>query len=171
MTDPLELDTRQRLYRYVTANPGKYLRELQRDLGMAMGALEYHLDYLERHGLVNVLHGSNKRFFPTQMNADDRRLLSHLRETLPRRVLVLLIERGRRSKSELLAALDVAPSTLNYHLKRLEGADLVRSAREGREAVYDLPRPEPVIRLLVAHRSSWFDRFVERLLEGMDSIR
>ncbi len=81
MKDALELETRRRIYRKVSAVPGMYFREIQRTLGLEVGETEYHLSYLERAGLLSVqLEGNRKRYFARgAVDERDRRLLSLLR--------------------------------------------------------------------------------------------
>lgn len=169
--DPLELETRRRLYQHVVRHPGKYLRELQRDTGLAMGSLEYHLSALGGAGLVTVLQDGNKRFFPAEMDRRDKRILVLLRQALPRRVLLALLERSPRSKADLAAGLAVAASTLNYHLGHLAEAGLVGAGRDGREATYEVADEAAVLRLLVAYRESFLDRLLDNFLEGTDALR
>ena len=152
-------------------HPGKYLRELQRELDMAMGALEYHLGNLENAGLVTVLQQEHKRFFPAEMDRRDKRILSLLRQKLPRRALLVLLEKGPTTKGRLVEAVDVAASTLNYHLAHLVDVGLVTADRDGREAVYRLNDPGAVVRLLITYRSSLLDRLVDAFLEGVDALR
>ncbi|HEY6526736.1 MAG TPA: metalloregulator ArsR/SmtB family transcription factor [Solirubrobacteraceae bacterium] len=51
------------------------------------------------------------------------------------------LERGRASASELAAALDVGPTQLANHLRRLREAGLVRAERQGRLTIYELAEP------------------------------
>ena len=51
------------------------------------------------------------------------------------------LERGPASASELAAALDVGPTQLANHLRRLREAGLVRARRQGRLTIYDLAEP------------------------------
>jgi predicted transcriptional regulator len=169
--DPLELDTRRRIYEHVARHPGKYLRELQRELGLAMGALEYHLDQLAAAHLVSVAHEAQKRFFPTDMDRRDKPVLAFLRQKLPRRALLLVLRDGACPKARMLVELDLAPSTLNYHLRRLVDFGLLQADREGRDAVYRVTDAPRVVALLVAHRASLMDRMVDAFLEGMDAMR
>ena len=169
--DPLELESRRRLYRRIRARPGEYLRELQRETGLAMGALEYHLGELERSGLVTVLQDANKRYFPADMDRRDKPVLAFLRQTLPRRVLVLVLREGPVSKARLVAALDVPVSTLNHHLRKLVEVGLLQDVRDSREATYAVADPDRVLRLLVAQQATFVDRWVDNLLAGIDALR
>src|ERR1700733_6965439 len=51
------------------------------------------------------------------------------------------LERGPASASELAAAVDVGPTQLANHLRRLREAGLVRARRQGRLTIYDLAEP------------------------------
>ncbi len=43
---------RRAIVEYLRVNPGAYLRQMARDLGMSLGSLRWHLNVLERSGLV-----------------------------------------------------------------------------------------------------------------------
>ncbi|GEM_PF-1443847 len=43
---------RRAIIEYLRVNPGAYLRQMSRDLGMSLGSLRWHLNVLERSGLV-----------------------------------------------------------------------------------------------------------------------
>jgi DNA-binding transcriptional ArsR family regulator len=51
------------------------------------------------------------------------------------------LERGPASASELAAGLDVGPTQLANHLRRLREAGLVRGRRQGRLTIYELAEP------------------------------
>lgn len=51
------------------------------------------------------------------------------------------LERGPASASELAAELDVSPTQLANHLRRLRDAGLVRGRRRGRLTIYELAEP------------------------------
>lgn len=173
MTDDsvLELGTRRRIYSRIVDHPGEYLRELQRALDMPMGALEYHLLQLERAGIVTVLHEENKRFFPAQMDAADKRDIALLRQESLRRLCVVLLEMRVASHKEILARTDLAPSTLTYYASKLVEAGLVEKQRRGRESLYALKDGGRVYGLLVRYRSSFLDRVLDGFLASFDTVR
>ncbi len=43
---------RRAIIEYLRVNPGAYLRQMSRDLGMSLGSLRWHLNVLKRSGLV-----------------------------------------------------------------------------------------------------------------------
>lgn len=136
-----------------------------------MGSLEYHLGRLEKAGLVSVLDDGHKRFFPCPMSPDDRRALAFLRQELPRRVLLLALERPGIAKGAIGVATGAARSTLDYHLQRLADASLVRIEHAKGRALVSAVDGARIERLLVAYRSSFLDRMVDAYLGGLEGFR
>ncbi|MDO8625738.1 MAG: winged helix-turn-helix transcriptional regulator, partial [Candidatus Diapherotrites archaeon] len=60
----LELGTRNRLYAIIEESPGLHFRELQRRSGIAVGSLQYHLDFLQKRSFVQtVREGKFVRYY------------------------------------------------------------------------------------------------------------
>lgn len=166
--DPLELESRRRAYELVAATPGLHLREIARQLAMDVRTAEYHLRQLGKHGLVTAIdEGGFRRFFPRTadgrgaeiVDARDKPFLGVLRKPVPLYVSLVLLTRDRATHGELARDAGVSPSTLSYHLERMEAAGLL-----GRDGVaYVLREPERVARLLYAHRPTQdlIDRFLD----------
>ncbi len=64
---PLEIpetnSTRQAIIEYLRVNPGAHLRQISRDLGLSLGTLRWHLNVLERSGLVRERRRGNMTQF------------------------------------------------------------------------------------------------------------
>lgn len=152
MDDPLELATRRRLYAVVKEYPGIHVREAARQLGTSMALVEYHLALLREHGLVRVSKEDGyARLYPTDApapSASERERIGLLRQRLPLRVTLTLLDDGPAKHKDLAEALGLGKSTLSFHLRKLEAAGLVARDAEGRFAVRDPPR---VLRLLLAY--------------------
>ncbi len=68
-TSPL----RERILDEVSSSPGIHLRELHRNLGCAMGALQYHVRQLEQQRLVtSVKSGNTRHFFASEYSRDEQ---------------------------------------------------------------------------------------------------
>ncbi|MCA1812331.1 MAG: helix-turn-helix domain-containing protein [Halobacteriales archaeon] len=162
--DPLALDTRRRVFEHVRAHPGTHLRELQRQLDMSLGTLEYHLRVLEKQGLLSTQEDTRYlRYYATaQLGPREKEVIALLRQEVPRRVCAtLLIEPGLNHK-QLLGHFQLAASTLSFHLKKLQAARLLDVQREGREARYRILEPDLVAKCLVAYQASFLDEVVDR---------
>ena len=135
---------------------------------MPMGMLEYHLGRLEAAGLVSVLAGDHKRFFPTRMDAGDKRYLALLRQAGCRAVVIRLLESPGSNHGDLAAVLPYHPSTLSFYLAKLVESGLATRAAEGRLVRYSLVDGEKALALLVRHRPSFMDRALDAFLEGFE---
>ena len=162
----IELETRRRIYEYVVANPGTHLRAIKDELDMPMGQLEYHLHYLEQRDILDAKEDRYyKRFFPHDMSATDRRVLSAIRQEKPRQIVLLVIQRPGVDHRSIQEELGLGASSLSFYMKDLIGKDIVRKVREGRRSLYSIVDTERVVKLLITYRPSFLDRMVDRFLE------
>ena len=158
----LQLGARRRLHEQVTTFPGLHLAELARGLDMDPNHAKYHLDRLERAGLVASRHERGfLLYFPKEetalglrdaVAAQDKAVLAALRRPVPLHIALLLLERGRTTHAQLLEDVGVAHGTLHYHLKRMEDSGILASVKEGRERWYSLTDRDTVERLLTKYR-------------------
>jgi len=93
----------------------------------------------------------------------------------PNRVkIVKMLQRRPMCVCELQAALGIAQPTVSNHLKVLEAAGLVRSAKEGQWVNYSLAGTDSEYAgTLLEHLKTWLedDPDVSGLLSGLDGIR
>lgn len=170
--DPLlDLESRRRVYQLVRAEPGIYLREMQRALSMPMGNLEWHLSRLEKAGLVAVRNEENKRFFPAEMGAADRRFTALLRQRPVRRITCHLLEAADSPHKAIATATGLPPSTLSFYLAKMVEAGLCDRRRRGRENLYALKEAGRVEHLLLAYAPSVFDRVLDGFLDSFEDVR
>jgi predicted transcriptional regulator len=150
VNDALDLESRRTIYEMVRSRPGTYLREMERELGMQVGMLTYHLRVLAEAGMIRAeQEGNHLRYFPADgFVLNDRRALSHLRNRTSRAILIHVLDRGSAGFSEILGLVGVSKSTLSYHLKRLAAAGLV-TLKKGEVMSISAVDPERLVNLLV----------------------
>ncbi|MDD1767291.1 MAG: helix-turn-helix domain-containing protein [Methanomassiliicoccales archaeon] len=167
MEEALNLENRRKIYGFISKNPGTYLREMERDLGMQPGLLSYHLDYLERRELLRIEDdGYRKRYFPgAEYKLKGRKVISLLRLDSPRKILIHLLVNGSTSFRDLLPAVGVSKSTLSYNMKKLTAAGVVQVVRSERELVYRVDDPDEVADLLISIRESLENDAVDRFVD------
>lgn len=158
----MELDNRRDLYAFLQEIPGAHFSEIQRQLDLATGTLQYHLRYLEKRGLVEVKRdGRYTRYYPSmEVDRRDKRLLGLLRQPTPRSIVLDLLEHGPSRLSHVAERLDLAPSTLSFHLDKLREADVVVRPERG---VYEVADEQRVADVLVSYKESFVDRAVDRV--------
>jgi predicted transcriptional regulator len=131
-----------------------------------MGQLEYHLRFLEEQGLVGAKEDRYyKRFFPSDMGATERRLLSALRQEMPRRIVLLVLETPGMDHRTIQERTGLGASTLSFYMRDLIKKGLVERRREGRRSLYVVLDVDRVVKVLITYRPSFLDRMVDRFLE------
>jgi predicted transcriptional regulator len=176
--DPiLNVRARKRLYDFVCANPGYHLREVARATGLGLTLVDYHLRFLEKHGLVaSMRDGEYKRYYPRSvpgadvgraLTSEERRLLALLRQPVPLRVISLLMEREAAAHKDLLERVPVGASTLSHHLGKLVAGGVIVRTKTGSYRVRD---PHAVARLMVGYDLATPDQ-VDKFLEMWGEFR
>lgn len=146
----LELEMRRRLVALVAQYPGLHVREAARQLVTSMALIEYHVGLLEGAGLVETRRDDRYvRLYPVtgpRPNEGERAVLALLRERLPLRVTLFLLDRGEPVKhGEMAQALGLGKSKLSFHLRKLEGAGIAAKRADG---TFEAVQPKRLQRLL-----------------------
>jgi len=132
--DVLGHPERDRLYRIVETQPGVHFHALQRELLWNTGTLTYHLRVLERHGFIVDRRDGNFRRFYIQGAAPRKELFNtDAPHGLRADVLEAIRSRHGISQSDLSLALGANKQTVNYHVKALERAGIIRVEKRGRD--------------------------------------
>lgn len=165
--DPLELETRKRIYQHVQRFPGAHMRSIGRELAIPMGTLEYHLHYLVKADLLTTRQDPRyTRYFATgELSRRDKDVLAVLRQPVPRQIAAHLLLEPGSSHGALLTKFALAPSTLSFHIKKLVKAGIVAQEKVGRENLYRVVEPELVAKVLIQHRDSFFDDVIDRFAQ------
>ena len=124
------LETRKIIYDILTKHPGLHLREIERKTNLSYTNVKYHLKYLEKRNLVTSqnLDGYLRFYIKEQMGSKDKIILSFLRKTLPRKILIGLLLHTALSKTEISKIIGKNPATIFFHMKKLEENGIVKVA-------------------------------------------
>ncbi len=140
-------ETRASLYDHLRTKPGTYLSALTDAAAVdaPRPTVRYHLKVLERRGLVTSEKRRGRRhFFPVGSAPDTLELAMSSAST--RAILEALAE-SADTVSSLAERVDRDPSTVTYHLSRLEDDGLVDRERQGQAVVNRLtPGARTVLR-------------------------
>jgi len=169
----LDLETRKRIFEYVSLNPGVHFRELQRSLDLPVGALDYHVKYLEKHELLATKQeGHYTRYYPrNRFDPSSKSILAFLRQDLPRGIIIFLLKNPRSTHGGILVNFRATGATLSYHLKRMSENNLLKAEKSGRETFYEISEPEKVADLLVTYRRSFMDELVESFAAAWTALK
>jgi predicted transcriptional regulator len=129
--DVLSHFTRGQIFGYIQANPGTHYNAIIQDLRLHNGVGAYHLQVLEREGFIRSLRdGIYKRFYPSTMRIPEKRV--HL-SRIQKDVFEVIQKHPGITQKQISKLLDESKQVVNYHVKILEGAGLIRLERAGRE--------------------------------------
>ena len=130
-----ENETRRRIFDYVRLRPGQSIAEIATTVGVSHSTASYHLERLMEFNLLASTQDGNKmRFFVNGglFTEEERRVLAALSNSETRRVLATIVANPGSYRAELTSLLKVSSPTVNWHLQRLLGAQLVMEEPRGR---------------------------------------
>jgi predicted transcriptional regulator len=164
-------EVRRQIRDHVRTNPGVHFNELVRNLDIATGQAQYHLHRLARRDeVVAERIRGRTHYFDTEYDAWERRVVSLYRRETARELVTELLENGELSASTLADRLDVARSTVSWHVDTLEDAGIVaRSYGDRGQVEVGLTRPEETLELLRTVTPSLADRLVDRFMRLVDA--
>jgi predicted transcriptional regulator len=115
---------------YVDGNPGESYSVIKRALGLNNGTLSYYLKVLEReHEVVSERDGFLKRFYPADGRySKDVFELTDIQQTIH----WVIKENPGISQKEIQSKLGISQQRLNYHIRLMADARLIRFEREGK---------------------------------------
>lgn len=164
--------TRDRIREHIETHPGVHFSELKRTLDLATGQVQYHVRRLERDDrVVEESVSGRTHYYPRRYEAPERRAIAVLRREVARDVVFFLLERGPSRPDLVAGELDVARSTLAYHLDGLTEAGLVEKRRiDGNRMLLVAPDPETALRLLEDIRPTLSETLVDRFMRLVDNV-
>ena len=122
---------RGQIHGYIIANPGDHYNNIKDELGLNNGSLAYHLKVLEREGyIISQRDGMYKRFYPSKARPPKERL------SPMQRMIVDEVKKGEGcSQKDIARRLRISPQVVNYHIKMLRAAGVIRCEKDGRETL------------------------------------
>jgi predicted transcriptional regulator len=163
-------DTRARIRRHVRDTPGVHFNRVGRDLDIASGQAQYHLRRLVRDGEISVERiGGRAHYFDPAFDPWERRTVAFLRRETAREILVRLHADGPTRPKALADELDLARSTVSWHVSNLVESGIVEKSDE-RPMHLSLAFPERTATLLDEVSPSLPDRIVDRFVRTVDSL-
>jgi len=165
MDDILELETRRNIFELVKKNPGLHLSKIAKTLKLRVSLAEYHLRYLEKHGLIlSDTHTGYKRYVVTgEPKSIQKKNFSILRQNNLLIIILFLLKKDQGSHKEILQQMKISPATLSYHLERLVKNKIIDVEKKGTSRIYRVKNSEELVNWLIKYKP--YD-----LLDGFNDI-
>jgi predicted transcriptional regulator len=164
----LELESRRRIYDQIKRSPGIHFRELERRLQMVVGNLQYHLQYMEKKNLIRASNDEDYvRYFvkDKSLSENERKILSLLRRSGCRHILIQLLNNPKLNNKELSQAVCLSPSTISWNLNKLIETGIIERKKTGRISSFTIVDPAAVAELLICYKESFLDSLVDGFIE------
>jgi len=165
-------EARKRIAAHVAANPGEHFNELVRSLDLAPGQVQYHVRRLSGEDRVEAeqFYGQT-HYYPPSVEPWERGALALARRETARDVLLYVVEHGPSAPGAVAADLDIARSTLEWHVDHLVEQSVLRKLRDDRNRVtLVLTRPEATVALLQHVTPTAPERLVDRFTRLVDGL-
>ena len=159
---------RTQIFTFIVEHPGAHLRMIRRQLNLAMGVVQYHIEGLEKEGrIISSRRGFYKRFYPTSVfGAAQLEIMDVLAQETERDLLLFLLQNPNATQKELAGYAKISPSSINWHMRRLSNSRLIETRHEGATVRYfvKVSRAEVLALLRNFHPAIW-ERWADRLAD------
>ncbi len=165
-------ETRSRVRDCIYHKPGIHFNGISRELDIATGQTQYHLRQLCTDGRVTKEEVSGQtHYYPPTYSAWERGVIALLRRETSREIIMFLLRNEETTPAAISDRLDLARSTVEWHLTRLVDHEIVdkRSTDSG-NTVLALRHSEDVYRLLREIEPRLVDRLSDRFARLTDSL-
>lgn len=154
MKDEEDLKVKRKIFNLIKKNPGLHASKIAEILNISWELANYHILYLQRNNLINIVRkdGYNRCFASGEIGEKDRNVLSLLRQKNPLKIVLFLLMNPYSKFSEILSAVKVAPSTLSYHLKKLQNKEIIGFELKENEKRFFVKERKYVIQILINYK-------------------
>jgi predicted transcriptional regulator len=161
-------NTTDQILRFIEENPSCHLRKIKKELGLAMGTVQYHLDRLEKAGrITSQKQGLHKHYFLVgAFEENEKQLLEVLSNETAREILMFIIEQKYPSQSEISKHIAISSPSVSWQIKRLQDYGVIEEIREGKFKRYKLHGDsKQFVALLKNYYPGIWNRWSSRLAE------
>jgi DNA-binding transcriptional ArsR family regulator len=134
----LDHESRNKIYSFISENPGLHLREISRNINMSKNNLDYHLKYLIKKDLIICKkQGKYLRFYiANKVCNKEKSILLFLRKKPTRDIISIFLTNVVTSITELSVLLEKTPATIKFHLNALLENKIIELAQNENGVIY-----------------------------------
>lgn len=170
MTSPAS-ETRQSIYDCVHENPGIHFNGISRKLDIATGQTQYHLRKLLRgEAVIDESICGRTHYYPPTYSAWERKAIALLRRETTREIISSLLRRDETRPATIANHLDLARSTVEWHLSNLIEHNLAEKRHVEDGVVVELTEPQEMYQLLREIEPHAADRLIDRFSRLADEL-
>jgi predicted transcriptional regulator len=154
MTNLLDLETRQKIYKLLVSNPGLNLSTIAEQLTMSVPLVDYHLHAMEENRLVTVEReeGHKRYYIFGTINKEEKKILSLLHQDIPLRIILYFLQHQFTKPKDIRQALEISPALLTYYLKKFVRFGVIQGTLSEEKKEFMLVDEQRVVNLLIRYK-------------------
>jgi predicted transcriptional regulator len=137
----LKNTNRDKVYSFISSNPGTYPNEIVKETELNKGVVEYHLGMLEEQNMI-ISHKTRGRihYFLNESTYGEKEkvLLAALKNDKHRRIISEILNSEQITHEKLAEKIGVSAPTINWHIGHLKERGIVRADTDGRHTAYSI---------------------------------
>jgi len=175
----LELKRRREIYEFISQNSGLHMRDISRKMNVPFTSLKYHLNYLEKKGLIISREDGkyNRYFISREISEKEKKILNCFRKKTMLYIILWFFIAIQCSQKDLSRFLEKHPTTIGFHLRNMIHAgiieqvqidngviykntlpNIIKRPQVSSEKIYVLTDPWMIYDLLIKHRENLADK-------------
>lgn len=146
--DVLSLENRRSIYSLIKKYPGLNPAKISKKLKIPRTTINYHLHYLEKRDIIRIeKDGLYKRYFVRDhIGKNNKLIIKSLRKETACKMILFMMAYGIASQAELSKELNIKPSSVFFHLKKLKELDLIEEIQKNKKEFFETKAEKVIIR-------------------------
>ena len=155
----------------IKKNPGIRFREVMEKISLSNGVLSYYVRKLENNGVIRTQRTTRvSRFFINDMTEEESKVVSRLRQTTPKAILVTLLENDRLEFQEIVANVGKASATVSFYLTKLVNDEIVSYKKVYMKKQYFIVEKQRIANLITEYHPDVIESASDNLADIMSSL-
>jgi|GEM_PF-1890586 len=128
-------DNRLNIFEYIKNDPGCSISDIEKDLALNRGTINYHLTKLESKSLITIKKlGSVSLLYPKSFNDNgmENIIKALLKNEINKKLLLYIMDNPRITNQELSVKFNLDKSTVHWHLEKFRKKGLIEFERDGK---------------------------------------
>ena len=96
--------------------------------------------------------------------------MGFLRQKSIRKIILFILINPNCYHEQIVYSVQLAPSTVSWHLKKLNDVNIISFSKKGRKTYYKiLSDKDEIMNLLISYQESFLDSIVDNIVEMWDT--